>query len=244
MTKRGIVSCVVMGLVVLTLVGCAGDARIVESRQTEAVVDGRSGLELDVGAGDLFVEGVADLDTVEVEVDLMTARHVLAEDDRASDSLTFELDARDDDTLRLVVQIDDGPPGYYADVRVRVPMAMAIDALDGSGDLDVRDVASLTLNDGSGEIQVERVAGAVRIEDGSGDLVVDGAASVDIRDDSGEIRVQRVTGDVTIEDASGDIELDLIEGTATVGDGSGDIVAGEVGELVVSEDGSGEVIRR
>mgnify|MGYP003693604185 CR=1 FL=1 len=67
-----------------------------------------------------------------------------------------------------------------------------LDVEDGSGSAEIRDVAALKIDDGSGELRIENVAGAVSVTDGSGDIVIDRAGSVVIESDgSGGITDQR-----------------------------------------------------
>lgn len=252
-----------LSVMVLALVGCVGESRLIDTQQASVVLDGEDTFDLEVVQGDLFVEGVAGLDRIEVEVDLRTSRTVFAEDDRALETLNVELSTGQGNRAQLRVFFDDGAPdGYYADVRVRMPETLAVQADDGSGDTDISNVASLTMTDGSGDLTVQRIAGSVTLDDGSGDVWVLGAGTLDLTDDSGEVFVEDIAGDaqidddsgniqatairgdLTLDDGSGDIDIDRIDGTATVRDGSGDIFVGAVGELVIEANGSGEVVRR
>jgi len=131
------------------------------------------------------------------------------------------------------------------DLELRVPAGLRVEVEDGSGPLEIRGVAALRLDDGSGEAAVEDVAGDVSIVDGSGSLrVVRVAGALRVRDGSGEIELRDVAGPVTIEeDGSGGIDVqDTREGVTVRSDGSGGISVRRVaGDFVVEDDGSGAV---
>jgi CBS domain-containing protein len=117
-----------------------------------------------------------------------------------------------------------GSSGYIK-LEVKVPQGMSVDIDDGSGSIDVIDVAGdVTINDGSGSIEVRNVAN-LKIDDGSGSIdVVTASGDVFIEDGSGSISVKHVAGSVTVDDGSGginvsDVENDLI----IVDDGSGSL---------------------
>lgn len=70
-----------------------------------------------------------------------------------------------------------------------------------TGSLRVTDVASVSLDDGSGSARIANVAGDVRVTDGSGSVDVRQiGGSVVIDDDgSGSIEIREVGGDTAIE---------------------------------------------
>ncbi|MBT8397264.1 MAG: hypothetical protein HKO65_18695 [Gemmatimonadetes bacterium] len=148
------------------------------------------------------------------------------------------------------------------DLRVEVPVGLAAEILDGSGEIAVSDLGSLRIQDGSGEIvatgirgdlaiqdgsgevEVYGVSGSVEVEDGSGEVVVeDVGANVEIRDSSGELEIRGVAGSVTLMDSSGGIEVEDVGGSVkVVADSSGDIaVDGVGGDFIVERDGSGGI---
>jgi hypothetical protein len=82
---------------------------------------------------------------------------------------------------------------------------------------------------------------ALRVEDGSGDLTINTVAGVDLTDGSGDIDIRNVIGDVSVRDGSGDMKLDNISGNIHVSDGSGDIDVNGAGSVEIANDGSGGV---
>jgi len=86
------------------------------------------------------------------------------------------------------------------DLEIVVPAGVAVKIDDGSGSLRARKVASLEIEDGSGEMEIEDVAGDVAIDDGSG-----------------TIRVRDVGGDFTVRrDGSGGIHHEGVAGRVSV----------------------------
>ena len=137
--------------------------------------------------------------------------------------------------------------GTSFDVRVEVPDTFQVEINDGSGDIVVQHVAGVRLNDGSGDVKVEYVTGDVVVEnDGSGGislLYVDAGVEI-ISDGTGDIDVAHVGADVIVgSDGSGNIAVSDIEGDFHVEqDGSGSISAIDIaGDFVVESDGSGSI---
>ena len=152
----------------------------------------------------------------------------------------------------------------YIDFVVRVPASLAIEVESGSGDTHASNIASLAYHSGSGDLNLDQVAGAVTVTVGSGDVVashlgsfkLDHAGSGDMRvsDVRGEVGIGHVgSGDLSFSDVrgsvraesigSGDFVADKVSGDVYVGSiGSGDVTAKTVGgNLTVRSSGSGEV---
>jgi len=151
----------------------------------------------------------------------------------------------------------------YIDMGIALPSSIPVEATDSSGDAAFEDLKALTLQDSSGDLDLDRIAGLVDVGDSSGDIEITGAGGVRVRDSSGDIDVDDVRGDVEVSlDSSGDIEIarvtgnvkvlqdssgtirvEDVKGSVTVdSDSSGDIYAGRVsGDFTVSEDSSGSI---
>ena len=134
------------------------------------------------------------------------------------------------------------------DLVVEVPQGAAMDILDSSGDIDVRGVGAIDLEDSSGNIEIVDASGPVDIEDSSGEIRVERVrGDVRLRDSSGDIIVRDVTGGVTVDDdSSGEIDVTDVTGTVHVRrDGSGSISVAKVGgDFRVDRDGGGEIDHR
>ena len=151
----------------------------------------------------------------------------------------------------------------YIDIGIALPSSVPVDATDSSGDTNIEDLAALTIQDSSGDLEIHRIAGFTDVADSSGDLDIDDAGSVRVRDSSGDIEIDKVKGDVEItSDSSGDIHVAQVGASVHIGqdssggirvedvkgnviidsDSSGDIYAGHVGgDFTVSEDSSGDI---
>jgi hypothetical protein len=131
------------------------------------------------------------------------------------------------------------------DFVVDMPATVPLEIEDGSGDMQVSRVASVVIEDGSGDIDVYDVDGDVRLLDGSGDMTIrDVRGGVRLSDGSGDVVVRRTVGSVQVDcDGSGDLEFANIGGSVIVeSDGSGSIEADGVGgAFTVANDGSGGI---
>jgi DUF4097 and DUF4098 domain-containing protein YvlB len=127
----------------------------------------------------------------------------------------------------IVVEAHTDDTNGRLDLTLEVPDTVPLEVEDSSGSLRIYDVAAVDLRDGSGGIDIDGVAGDVRVTDGSGGIdIVAVRGSVTIEDDgSGGIDIADVGGDVIIEE-----------------DGSGGIDVADVqGDFIVKRDGSGSV---
>ena len=131
------------------------------------------------------------------------------------------------------------------DLVIEASPDIALEVKDSSGDAVFRNIAALTLQDSSGDIEIEDASGPVSIQDSSGDIKIERVGdSVSILDSSGDIEVDQVSGNFTIEvDSSGDIRATNIDGSVLVKkDSSGDISVESVGgDFRVLADGSGSI---
>jgi hypothetical protein len=134
----------------------------------------------------------------------------------------------------------------YMDLEVDVPVGIALDVRDSSGDIEIDGTGAVAVKDSSGDIDIGNVTGDVLLEDSSGDIdLVSIAGNVTVRQDSsGDIDGRRIEGAVLVEkDSSGDIRFREVRDDFVVErDSSGDIVADTIGgDFRVLKDGSGEV---
>ncbi len=180
----------------------------VRTRAGSLRIEGRPGLDQVRASGTAYAGSVSDLDRVTI-----SATRVGTD---------------------LVIETDTGAgwrDGWgRLDLLLEVPDSLPLEVDDGSGGIEIYDVAAVELRDGSGGIDIDRVAGDVRVVDGSG--------GIDIR---------AVRGTVVIEDdGSGSIEItDVGQDVIVENDGSGGITVAEVGgDFVVDRDGSGGVRHR
>ena len=102
---------------------------------------------------------------------------------------------------------------------------------------------NLDVDDGSGSIIIENIAGDVNVDDGSGSMdIMNIGGNLDVDDGSGQIDVEGVSGDVSVDDGSGSMTIRNIEGSVTVRDGSGSItIDGVEKDVYIPSAGSGSV---
>jgi DUF4097 and DUF4098 domain-containing protein YvlB len=220
-----------IGFIVLC-VAMAGALSALETTKTlNLPAQGVLRLDIRAGAGSLTVSGREGLAAIEVKAEVV-APDVRDKDMEGyiRDRVELTLEKRGDIAV-LVGRIRDDNRLFHfgdnarVDLTVTVPKTMALDIVDGSGDMVVEDLsAAVRIEDGSGDIRVARVAGNVRIDDGSGDMIVERVeGNLEIEDGSGGLEISDVTGDVAIDDGSGEILVRRVGGGVTVDDGSGGI---------------------
>lgn len=114
------------------------------------------------------------------------------------------------------------------DVRITLPESMLVEIEDGSGNVDVRDVAGLRITDGSGDVHAAHIGGDLTVTD-------DGSGQLDLIDVAGLVHIQ--------SDGSGDITVTDVGGGVRIGsDGSGSITVSNIGgNFEVESDGSGAI---
>ena len=150
------------------------------------------------------------------------------------------------DGSEIVIELET-PPHTKFDVAVEIPDSLQVEIVDGSGSIEVSNVAGVRLTDGSGDIDVSGVTGdIVVVGDGSGDITIKNVGQdVDIVDDgSGSITAADITGSVRVgKDGSGDITIENVGQDVDIGDdGSGSIDARDIdGDFTVENDGSGSI---
>lgn len=99
----------------------------------------------------------------------------------------------------------------------------AISAKSGSGDVVIEHAGEVTVHTGSGDTDVTRADGPVRVRSGSGDVAVHATAGgCSVGTGSGDIRVERADGPLQINTGSGDVTVDDAANDVAVSTASGD----------------------
>lgn len=237
-------------LAVAALAAAPATAAVRYEEVRELRVDAQSVVRavVDVGAGSLEIRGG---DGGEAR---LTARIWMEDAPREPERARALIDRHvdlgleaDGEVLRLNTSTRDPGAGYslpHVDLVVVLPRRLDLEVDDRSGWIRIEGMAgSVSIDDDSGAIALRDVGGDVAIDDSSGAIEVIGVAGrVGIRDDSGGILVERVAGDVAVEDGSGAIDIHDVGGSVTVRDGSGGIVVdGVERDLHVVESGSGSL---
>lgn len=197
------------------------------------------------GSSDVRVRGVADIGRIEVRGRACASNpadldRLKVEQRRDGDRLVLEIGRDTGMTISLF-----GSSYAYLDLEIRVPLDLAMEIDNGSGDIDVRDVARLRYDGGSGDLDLENIAGELDIEVGSGDIVGSNVGPVNLRSiSSGDVDLRKIGGDVTVgRVGSGDLDLRNISGSVNVERiGSGDVTVNDVqGSVTVDRIGSGDL---
>lgn len=204
-------------------------------------------LRLDVGAGELSIEG----DSASNEVRVIAT--ACADSRRRLDDLNLTHSLRDSDLLvrtelnrrgSIFSWPSFGNTESHINIEIMMPADLTLDVDDGSGNIEISNVSSLSLDDGSGSILIENISGDVSVEDGSGPITITGVnGKVSVSDGSGPINIRDSNEVVIIDDGSGEIEIERIFSNVSVyDDGSGGIRIHDVaGNVDVRDTGSGSV---
>lgn len=206
---------------------------------------GAKKIVIGAGAGDLSVRGQDDQTSVRA-----TGR-ACASSDEILDKIQLE-SRRDGDTIYLKTlfpEISEGLLGFnrYAslDLTVIVPKSAAITVQDSSGDLELDAVQSAVVADSSGDLNISDVAGDLQVTDSSGDIEIEKiGGNLTVRDSSGDIEIEDVQGGIGIPvDSSGDIQIGRVAGSVHIrNDSSGGIVIGHVKrDVQIDVDSSGDI---
>jgi DUF4097 and DUF4098 domain-containing protein YvlB len=206
-------------------------------------------LEIDCGAGFLKVNGQKGLTEIKVEAEIvLDGRSEKDAEEFLKKYLDLSLEKRGSRAV-----LTSGFKEYRSvfsfgnkliNLTVSIPAEMDLDVDDGSGYIKIEDIAgNIIIDDGSGDIEIVNTEGNVDVDDGSGEIALEeitGDVSVD--DGSGEINIEGVSGDVSVDDGSGSIIIRNVGGSVTVRDGSGSIsINGVEKDVYIPSDGSGSV---
>lgn len=163
------------------------------------VADARR-LEVHASAGALFVEGRPESSRIRV-LGIACATRV-----RDLDEIRLRPD-RDRESLEVETHIGRHARGAKLHLLVELPVGMAVDVDDSEGDVEIRDVGRLRVEDGSGKLYVERARGDVRVKDGAGDVDIrDVEGNVKVTEDKGgELRVAGIHGNFEVEHRGSDL---------------------------------------
>ena len=160
--------------------------------------------------GDLEVVGRPGLTQVRVRAEACSSSS------RTVDDIDFFL-FRDGSTVELETDVPQRDNAHI-NLVVEVPEYMAAAIYHERGNVDVRNIDYVYIDDQSGHIDVRNIFYDVEIVDGSGNIYVyNVGGSVDIDDGSGDIEVEDVGGDLWVRfDESGSIRYRNIRGIVDI----------------------------
>ncbi len=220
-------------------------------KQIDLTLDlsGSEVLAIAAGAGELDVRGVADSDKAIIHGKVCVSKQAWLDE--------AEVETMSGKRAQINVNLPDTAAGWslfgsrYAslDLEIELPQNLALEVRDSSGDASFRNIASLDLQDSSGDIEITDVVGSLSIKDSSGDMDIDrvtGNFTV-VADSSGDIRANDIDGEVLVKrDSSGDIRITQVTHSVIVEvDSSGDISVKDIGgDFRVLTNGSGSIRSR
>ena len=191
-----------------------------EAKELSLSAQGIETLEINCGSGFLKVTGYEGRNKIEVEAEIEV------EGRRESDAEEFirkyvELSLEKKGSRAVLISNFKDFPKFFSlgntviNLTVSIPRNLDLDINDGSGSIRVENIAgNVSVDDGSGSMEIENVEGSVRIDDGSGTIEVNGIGrNVEVNDGSGSIYIDGVEGDVIIkDDGSGSIRIQNVKG--------------------------------
>ncbi len=202
-------------------------------------------LDIDCGAGFLKVTGIENLDKIEVKAEIELDIHDVEDrEEFIRDRVRLSLEKRGSRAV-LISHVKNSSffrRSAHINLTVRIPQNMDLNVEDGSGFIEIETVAGdIMIDDGSGSIDLENITGDVEIDDGSGEMDLENIiGNVEIDDGSGEIDIEKIDGDLYVDDGSGTLRISEISGNVVVRDGSGSIYIDSVDKDVnIKEAGSG-----
>jgi putative adhesin len=179
--------------------------------------------------GQVRVEGVEDLESIEYEV----TRYALADDPAAAKRRASEVPvdlSREDSTLVLET---DGGRDTGADYMLKVPSGGTVEIAAGAGDVAVTGLSGdVTVMADAGDVTVHNTGSDVTIEAPQGDVVVGGVST-----DTGQTELAVGAGDVTLQNMIvGTLEAHVEAGDVTLSgrfSGSGRVLV-ETGNITAN----------
>jgi hypothetical protein len=136
-------------------------------------------------------------------------------------------------------------PTLYVDLRIALPAGSNLAIRNAVGKVNGGDLeGTLSIDTGSGDVQLASQSGQLGIDTGSGDVVVGAVrGETKISTGSGDVVVRHFVGNGAIDTGSGNVTVQKVSaGKLTLDTGSGDVTLqdGEAGR-VVAKTGSGGV---
>ncbi|HET9212045.1 MAG TPA: DUF4097 family beta strand repeat-containing protein [Thermoanaerobaculia bacterium] len=128
-------------------------------------------------------------------------------------------------------------PTLYADLRIALPAGSNVAVRNVIGKVHGGDLeGNLSIDTGSGDVQIASQSGQLLIDTGSGDVVIGSArGETTIDTGSGDVVVRRFVGNGSIDTGSGSVTVQKVSaGKLTVDTGSGDVTLqeGEAGRVI------------
>lgn len=215
---------------VLVLWRSLGDDLSGTSVATDSIESGpKPRVSLTNGPGQVRVEGVENLESVEYEV----TKHAVARDPAAAKERAADVPvdlSREDSAFVLET---DGGRNTGADYALRVPAGGSVEIESAAGDVEVVGLTgSVAVRAEAGDVTLRDLGGPVTVEAPQGDVEMSGLST-----DTGQAELEVGSGDVTLEDVVvGTLEAQIEAGDVTLSgrfSGGGRIFV-ETGDIVAN----------
>ncbi len=223
----------------------ADDCKYQAPRNLTLDLNGVRSVQVDLNSHDLHVSGTSGATGGQLTGRACASDQKLLDDltvtqRREGDRLIIEAGARHSTVISMF-----GHTYNNLELNLQLPAQMPVVLNVGSGDAWATGLASMEAHVGSGDVHVNKIAGALTASIGSGDVDVNDIGSLDLgsvgsgdfkaHDIRGDARVGSVgSGDVTIARVGGNVRIDTL--------GSGDVNVRDVrGDFTVGAKGSGDV---
>ena len=172
--------------------------------ERRAAADAGVNVTLCLSSGDVVVRG---WERSEVRARAAEAGALVLQTDSAQPARRVEVLVSEGEEER---QIHPGECGTTSGLELSVPRGASVNLRIHNGDVSVTDVAELTVNDMSGDVDVRGVARSVEVSTLSGDI--------SLTDSKGRARLRAVSGNVQALGATPLAEGDTFEASSTSGD--------------------------
>jgi Toastrack DUF4097 len=236
---------VLLALLLISLSAAADECRYSAPRNLHDDLSGVRGVQIELHSHDMHLVGSGTSTALEL------SGRACASSQSALDNLQVT-EHREGDQLIIDVGSNHsfnisvfGVSYEYLDLQMQLPANMPVTLTAGSGDAYISGLNQLDAQTGSGDLHIDRIAGAVSVTAGSGDIEISDVGSLRAGSvGSGDLKARNVHNDVHIGSVgSGDVVLDQVGGSVNVGTlGSGDLTVDNVhGDLIVGAKGSGDV---
>ena len=233
-------------LVTLPLAAAAEDCHFSASRIIDIDAVGLKNLRANLGSTDLVLESAPGISKIEIRgtacaSDAARLKDLQIDGHRSGDDAI--LDATNQGGYRNISMF--GATYAYLKLQVRVPAALAVIVITGSGDVNASGLASLDYTAGSGDLTADHIKGALTLTLGSSDVKAHHVGSVDLKKTgSGDVHISGVQGDVrSAQSGSGDLGFSDVGGNVSIGSsGSGNLALKQIGHNVdIGSTASGDV---
>ncbi len=147
--------------------------------------------------------------------------------------------------VRVYAEKRSSVPTLYADLRIGLPAGSNVVIRNVVGDVRGGQLeGQLTIDTGSGRVEVASYEGKLVVDTGSGDVILGSArGETTIDTGSGDVIVRRLVGNGKMDTGSGDVMVEKVSaGRLFIDTGSGDVtVRGGSASRVIADTGSGDI---